>query len=150
MLAADVDDWVDALLELIDDALLRHRIGHAAREQALLTLSPALQGHRYLEILTAARDSVDRDGHRETFVDWTPEVISEPYIIQPTDEYGPPARGLVVRPRGLSGIRNLGRAARDTGIGAISMLRRDGIVATANKILSVAGALPARAAARRR
>ncbi len=150
LLAQTVDDWVEALLQLTDDALLRHRIGHAAREQAQLTLSPSLQGHRYLEILTAAREAVARDGHREIFANWTPEVLSEPYIVQLTDEYGPPPGGLEVRSQGLTDTRTLGRVARDYGINAMELLRRDGIVKTARKTISVAGTLPARAAARRR
>jgi len=67
MLADSLEDWVRQLTELVDDAGLRHRIGHAAREQALLNLSPAQQGYRYLKILHRAREAVAERGHRPLF-----------------------------------------------------------------------------------
>ena len=128
MLAADLEEWTDHLLTLIDNQPLREAIGHAARAQALLTLSPARQGYRYREILETARDAVARDGHRTLFESWTPETLSEPYITQIADGYGPPPRDLTVGkstagrrrrpPRPTRGaVRRWGCAARSVTTG---------------------------------
>ena len=151
MLAASVDEWVQVLLELIDDAPLRHRIGHAAREQAQLTLSPSLQGHRYLRILEQAQAKVAERGHRELFTTWVPEVLSEPWILQAPDPYGPPPGGLDVRGSSWgSGTRSLHRVARDYGVSMVAHLRREGMAQTAKKAVRVSGRLPAKALGRLR
>ena len=155
LLADSVDDWVIALLALIDDAPLRHRIGHAARERALLTLSPAEQGHRYLQILEQARQTVAIQGHRPLFSTFQPELLSEAYIVQKPDRYEP-LSGLEVRSRGTRGEsraawtdrRTLRRAAHDYGVSATRYMRDQGVAATAKKAASVAGRIPGRAVSR--
>ena len=51
VLAADGTAWHRRLTELIDDPLLRARMGAAARREALLGHGPFVQGRRYLDIL---------------------------------------------------------------------------------------------------
>ncbi|MBM9467707.1 glycosyltransferase [Nakamurella leprariae] len=92
VLAARPDDWVDAVLGLVDDAAARDQLGLAARQQALLALSPARQGHRYLAALHAARRTVLTQGHRRPSDGWIPETLSEPSIPQRPDRYGPVLR----------------------------------------------------------
>lgn len=135
LVALDLADWTGHLLALIDDETLRDGIGHAAREHALLTLSPARQGYRYREILETARDAVARDGHRALFESWTPETLSEPYLPQPIEGYGPPPQ-----------LRLLGdeRRSRRTGAAgfaywarAVTQLRNEGGPATARRAMAV-------------
>jgi glycosyltransferase involved in cell wall biosynthesis len=155
MLARSPEEWIQLLLELVDDGALRHRIGHAAREHALLSLSPAQQGYRYLDILQHARAAVRQNGHRRLFATWEPEVLSEAYIPQAPDHYGP-VPGLVVGPAanrtsvGAAEGRSLRRIAQDYRASAMRHLRTDGPAGTARKTATVVGRLPARALARRR
>jgi glycosyltransferase involved in cell wall biosynthesis len=142
LLATSVDDWVAALLRLIDDVELRARIGHAARSQVLLSLSPAAQGYRYLDILRDAARRVRADGHRNLFQNWTPEVTSEAWILQAPDYYGPRSGG------GLE--RSVRRLVREYRASAVRTLRSDGLGPTARKAVSVAGRVPRRLLAGRR
>ena len=139
LLAESPDDWIRLLLQLIDDPALRHRIGHTARERALLTVSPAQQGHRYLDILERARSAVAAHGHRPLFVDCAPEIISEAYIVQAPDAYGPPARRLTVtsRNRPTVGGRSLLLRARTYRLNAVAHLRTQGPLSTARKAATV-------------
>ncbi len=158
MLAESLDDWSRLLLALIDDPALRSRIGHSAREHALLTLSPAQQGYRYLDILERARSAVATQGHRPLFAHWEPELLSEAYILQAPDGYGPQPGGLLVHARNelargsdgaAAGSRSLRRMAADYRVNAVNHLRTEGVPSTARKVVSVARGLPARVAARR-
>lgn len=119
LLAGSLEEWTTAVLRLIDDPALRESIGHAAREQVLRTLSPARQGHRYLRVLESARDGIARDGHPPLFADWTPEMLSEPFIPQRIDGYGPPPQSLVVG----GGVRSVLRQWADRN-GATAALYR--------------------------
>lgn len=154
MLATSLEEWTRLLTKLVDDSALRHRIGHAAREQSLLSLSPAQQGYRYLDILQRAREAVRKNGHRQVFATWEPEVLSEAYILQATDHYGP-VPGLVVGPTssrtsvGAPGGRSLRRIAQDYQANAMNHLRTEGPARTARKAATVAGRLPAQTFARR-
>lgn len=145
LLAESLDDWTRLLLQLVDDAPLRHRIGHTAREHALLTLSPAQQGHRYLEILEAARRSVFANGHRQLFESWDPEVLSEAYILQVPDSYGAPRADA----RGLS-PRSLRQLTQDYVKSGRKHLYTWGVAGTALKAASVAARVPAKVAGRLR
>jgi glycosyltransferase involved in cell wall biosynthesis len=73
VLAIDGTAWRDVLNALLDDELLRGRIGARARREALLEYSSKLQGRRYLEILN---DAVA--GHRTST--WTPVAHDEPFV----------------------------------------------------------------------
>jgi hypothetical protein len=150
MLADTPADWTRLLIELIDDAGLRHRIGHAARERALLTLSPSQQGYRYLALLERARAVVAESGHRRQFDAWVPELLSEPYIPQYTDHYRPiPALRAGAKPRRItdSDRRTLLRIAADYRTNGMTYLRTEGPVRTAVKAVRVARRLPSRVAA---
>jgi glycosyltransferase involved in cell wall biosynthesis len=141
LLAAGIDDWVTALLRLVDDAGLRDRIGQQARGEVLLTLSPARQGYRYLDILRDAARRVRADGHRTPSGTWAPEVVSEAWILQAPDEYGP-------RPDWTAG-RSWRSLAREYRASAVRTLRTEGIGPTARKAVSVAGRVPRRFLSRR-
>ncbi len=145
MLAETFEDWTRLLIELIDDAPLRHRIGYTAREQALLSLSPAQQGHRYLEILESARRSVVENGHRPLFENWQPEVLSEAYILQVPDRYG--ASQGTVRGGDARSLRQITRDYVDSGR---NHLRTRGVAGTALKAATVAAQVPAKVAGRLR
>ena len=88
-LAADHQQWVDALDALVTDVPERRRLGERARRDALLELSPHLQGRRYLSLLQTARDAVAAEGHRAPS-GWTPEVADEPFHDVPLQPYAAP------------------------------------------------------------
>jgi len=136
LLADRPDEWFTALTRLVDDAELRHRIGRQAREDILISYSPGAQGHRYRAILEQARAAVAANGHRELFSTWTPEYLSEPWGMYPTDDYGPVDLG--GRPPAPEGPRSLPRLVSDYRVNAISHLRTEGPVRTARKTVSVA------------
>lgn len=78
MLAKGEDEWVRAILQLVDDPMLRDRMGRQAKRAVILDLSPERQGARYLDILVSAWLQVERDGHR-TGTTFEPVVDDEPY-----------------------------------------------------------------------
>ena len=123
-LAETVDEWKAHILALVDDAGLRSRIGSTARQEALLTRSPAIQGEEAETILREAWVHVGKHGHRtqstfppvtrdETFTPLAAGV--EPYLL----ESGPAVRS--------------GRAKRALRQVAASV-RHDGLRVTASKI----------------
>jgi glycosyltransferase involved in cell wall biosynthesis len=77
-LASTTEEWVDAVGRLLDDELERVRIGTQARREALLTLSPHVQGRVYRQILEDARDLVAEGVERRTST-WEPVLDSEPF-----------------------------------------------------------------------
>jgi hypothetical protein len=64
LLASTHLEWVVALESLLDDALLRRRIGTQARREALLRWGPHLQADRYVEILRESAQRVRMLGPR--------------------------------------------------------------------------------------
>ena len=140
LLADTEDEWVASLLRLVDDAELRDRIGHAARNHALLSLAPAAQGYRYLDILRDAARRVQATGHRTQFAAWPPDTISEAWILQAPDHYGP-------HPDGVVG-RSLRRIVHEYRVSAARTLRSEGLAPTLRKAVSVAGRVPRRLAGR--
>ncbi|MCL2090412.1 MAG: glycosyltransferase [Micrococcales bacterium] len=91
LLATTTDEWATAVEHLLDDAVLRARMGGRARRAALLRWAPAAQGHVYQDIL---RDAAH---HRRTqpvrTSSWVPVADDEPYDAAAAwvDPY-PPAR----------------------------------------------------------
>jgi len=77
-LAAGHEDWVGALGSLLDDVVLRRRIGSLARREALLRWSPHLQGKVYLENLHTAAAIVRAEGPRSVST-WEPVFDDEPW-----------------------------------------------------------------------
>jgi hypothetical protein len=120
-------------------------MGAAARRQVLRTLTPALQGRRYLDILSDVRRLVAERGHRPAFASgWQPVFDSEAYIPVAPDGYGP----VPLAPEGPGGGRNLRRVAHDYRVTAWQHLRTEGPVATARKTAQVLSRVPSRARAR--
>lgn len=93
-LAEGAEDWRDALVQLLDDPVLRHRTGARARRSALLRWAPALQGATYQQILHEALVHRLIAGPRVS--EWEPVADDEPF--EPAaawvDPY-PPAAGHV-------------------------------------------------------
>ena len=149
LLAAGRAEWADALTRLIDDPGLRHRLGGAAREHVTTTLSPALQGHRYLEILSTAREALAEHGHRPMFGDFPPEVTDEPWTPTGSAFYGPLAirSGGRVRPADQPGVVG---ALRHYSGAARTMVAEQGLLATGRRVLSVSARVGRRGLARLR
>ncbi len=144
VLASDVQEWAVALRVLLADPARLHRIGHAARNHALLTYPPNLQGRRYLEILTAARQQVSDHGHRKIFVAWEPVFDSEAFIPIAAEPYDRLAIDLTRKPP--SGPRRpVARIAADYRTNAINHLRSEGAGRTVRKAAEVAVRLPRKA-----
>jgi glycosyltransferase involved in cell wall biosynthesis len=124
-LARDHDEWVQALETLVSDHPERRRLGERARRDALLELSPHLQGRRYLALLERVRDTVAASGHRAPS-DWTPEVTDEPFQDAPLQPYTAPpatAESLRVTARRYAGAAV--RLGRDQGpVAVASAVRR--------------------------
>ena len=73
LLAQTHNEWVTAIEALLDDPLLRRRIGTQARREALLRWGPHLQADRYIEILRESAQQVRMDGPRSVS-GWKPVV----------------------------------------------------------------------------
>ena len=86
LLATTPAEWGDGLRRLLTDDLLRARMGTRARRDALLSLSPHLQGARYLALLEAARDAV-ADGRLARPSTWVPVALDEPPMPSPIQPY---------------------------------------------------------------
>ncbi|MDO8108555.1 glycosyltransferase [Isoptericola sp. b441] len=76
LLATDHDDWVRAIGRLLDDDLLRRRVGVLAEREALLRWGPHLQGLAYQRILVEVARIRRADGPRVT--SWEPVLDDEP------------------------------------------------------------------------
>ena len=129
LLAATHEQWVSALDDLLSDPALRSRLGARARRDALLTMSPHLQGARYLAVLEQARASV-ADGRPDRPSSWVPvapdeppaPVLLEPYTAEPVRGAGR-AEVLAARARGYRGrARHLWQ--REGAAGTVRALAR--------------------------
>lgn len=115
MLAANRDEWEQALETLLTDADARERMGSQARREALLRWSPALQGRVYLGILRAA--VLHNLRSPEPASAWQPVVDDEPWTVAARGWVDPYPAGRVTRPvhPWARGVRALGRVMRDEG-----------------------------------
>jgi glycosyltransferase involved in cell wall biosynthesis len=121
LLAANLDDWVACVIQLIDDEQERKRLGHRARRDALLRWSPHLQGRRYLDILERALMRVANGPFQRVSL-WEPLVLDEPVEpapcpLEPYETRLPaPARPTPVAKRAWRTLRDqrLGVATRRT------------------------------------
>lgn len=77
LLARTQDEWVEHIGALLDDDLLRRRMGRVAKREALLRWSPAQQGERYEEILRQVAESRRLHGPRRAS-SWVAVTESEP------------------------------------------------------------------------
>lgn len=77
VLASTHGEWVTAIEALLDDELLRRRIGTQARREALLRWGPHVQADRYVEILRESAQHVRVHGPRSVG-GWEPVVDDEP------------------------------------------------------------------------
>lgn len=80
LLATTGEDWYGAISALLDDEVLRRRMGTQARREALLSWGPYLQGRVYLDNLVAAARLVRECGPRREgeFSGWEPVEDDEP------------------------------------------------------------------------
>ncbi len=76
-LARTDEEWVEHIGTLLDDELLRRRIGGVAKREALLRWSPAQQGARYEEIVRQAAEVRRSRGPRQPG-SWVAVTESEP------------------------------------------------------------------------
>jgi hypothetical protein len=92
VLASSTDEWVAAMLDLVDDPRRRERMGEQARRQALLRWSPAVQGRRYVGLLEhIAAEQTGAGAARVT--GWEPVAPPEPLFparhpLEPYEEGG--------------------------------------------------------------
>ena len=87
LLADSEHEWTDRIVELLTDEGEQKRMGMRARRDALLSLSPWRQAHRYLALLHRAAGSV-RAGIRPELVSPAPiEVKDEPVRPEPVEPF---------------------------------------------------------------
>ena len=130
LLAGPTEEWTEAIDQLLSDPLARRRIGDAARREALLTLSPALQGRRYLEILRVAAAAGPTEPAR-TFDGLVVEEAPRPMVLEPYGDLGAKAmqRTRDAQQR-VEQARAAGRRVRDS-------VRDDGLGGTARRAVRV-------------
>ena len=126
LLATEPREWATALDALLSDPLRRHRMGDAAHRAALLELSPAVQGRRYLAILLAAVVS-GPDLRPRTYDGVVVEEAPRPFVLEP---YGDLAADVVERKRRAE-LR--WRRVADIGRRTQGSVRDDGLVRTAGR-----------------
>ncbi len=133
ILAATDEEWTQAVGALLDDPLLRRRLGERARRDALLQLAPERQGRRYLHILRSVAP------RPLTASDWAPVTGDEPFMVvdlEPYEDEAPSPRlggPMVQRPAVL--LRQLRPALRRRAGDLRRSLREEGIAATARRTL---------------
>lgn len=135
ILATTHEDWVEGITSLLDDALLRRRMGALARREALLRWGPHTQGARYQEILRQAATIV-RDAGPRVATDWQPVLDDEPWDAASgwCEPYpGLPREGM---PVSVQRIVASGAARRLAAAGRV--LREGGPVAFTRKVVHVA------------
>ncbi|VTR76222.1 glycosyltransferase [Cellulomonas hominis] len=131
LLATTAEDWERALAALLDDALLRRRVGAAARREALLRWGPHSQAQVYADLLRAAATLRREQGPRQATA-WEPVADDEPFDAPEgwIDAHpGIPAdrrAELVARAAGLPGGRH--------AVAAVRVLRAGGPGALARKV----------------
>ncbi len=96
LLASSPDDWAVAIDQLLGDPRGGAAMARKARRQALLTLSPHLQGQRYLAILEEAADLAAAGG-RPRPSSWVPVAHDQPPMRVPLSPY-PPSDEPIVPP----------------------------------------------------
>ncbi|WP_324650848.1 glycosyltransferase [Georgenia sp. H159] len=130
-LAEGHEQWVQALGALLDDAVLRRRLGTRARREALLRWAPHLQGRAYLDAVKAAAEQVAVHGPRRP-TGWEPVADDEP--LSAADAYVEPYALPARRGRAL---RRLAGAAPVRAARAVQRVyRAGGALAVAARVAS--------------
>lgn len=132
MLAGSHDEWVGALGRLLDDGVERARIGSQARREALLTLSPHVQGRVYQQILRDAAGLVAR-GARQRSSTWEPvlddeplsaaDAYVEPYDVAPDPRPAGPWAARLAAARRVHAAAGLTGVARKSGRVVVTAVR---------------------------
>jgi glycosyltransferase involved in cell wall biosynthesis len=146
LLAADEDEWVAQLTQLLADPSLRRRIGERARREALLRYSPYTQGQRYLDILVDAKKHVANARREQQFTAY--EVVDEPWGHAHLEAYEAPGMRALLAPSSAdhSTVRRIAAAAMRYAKAVPAVARERGLRAVANDSARVARAIPARLA----
>jgi hypothetical protein len=126
LLAGTAEEWTLAIDQLLRDPLARRRMGDAAHREALVTLSPALQGRRYLGILVAAAAAGPAD-RATAFDGLVVEEAPRPMVLEPYGALGAKA----VRRRREAQQR--AEQARAVGRRVWASVRDDGLGDTARR-----------------
>jgi hypothetical protein len=134
-LATDLDGWQEAITALLDDDLLRQRVGARARRDALLRWSPHLQAGRYLEILGDARAWArqERDRPAEP-VDFDEPLVAEVGMDPYGDREPVAARSVAPSVETATGVARALRRARGAAGRVRRSVRDDGVATTARRV----------------
>lgn len=135
LLASDNDEWSEAIDTLVKDPDLLAGMGAQARRAALLTLSPHLQGARYLDILVRAARHGTRGQTRQSASVWAPVALDEPFQTVVLEPYTLPGSGPGGDRGHAAGVRSrlLASPAATHARRALASWRRDGGAATARR-----------------
>ncbi len=130
-LAANDDEWTSAVERLLRDEALRSRMGRAAKRAAVLELSPARQGRRYLEVLDAVARAREPD-RRST---WPPVVVDERPARHPIplEPYPPPLDARAATPARVAHQRTRPSRVRRIILDLRESWQAEGAVATARR-----------------
>jgi len=130
VLASTHDEWVAALDALLDDPLLRRRIGTQARREALLRWGPHTQADRYVEILRESARHVRLRGPRSAD-DW--EIVADDEPLDAAIGWLEPFPGLPGRqsPASLTRLRTSGALRKLAA--ARRVYRTSGLLGVARK-----------------
>lgn len=123
MIAEGEDEWVDAMLTLIDSAATRAQMGREAKRQVLLERSADRQSWAYLNILVDAWFQVARNGHKP--------MSSWPQVADP-EPVGPVA----IEPYSAAPTSEAAERLRMTALKVMHSLRTQGLGATARKAVN--------------
>lgn len=133
LLATTAEDWERALGSLLDDALLRRRVGAAARREALLRWGPHAQAEVYAGLLRDVAELRRASGPRVA-TGWEPVADDEPFDA---------AEGWIDAHPGIPADRRAELAARAAtlpggrqAVAAARVLRAGGPSALARKVAS--------------
>jgi len=135
LLASTPDEWFAAIDQLLGDALLRRRLGSAARREALLRWGPHTQAARYVDVLRGAARVRREQGPRQPS-DWVPVMDDEPF--DAVEGWLEPHPGLPVDRRSQLIARLSTVPGARTAFAAGRVLRAGGPGAVARKSVEVA------------
>lgn len=133
LLASSEDEWVAALSDLLDDPLLRRRMGAAARREALLRWGPHTQGEVYTQLLRDAAAIRRERGPRQP-TGWEPVLDDEP--LDASEGWLEPYPGIPVTRRASVVQRAAATTPGRYGVAAVRLLRTGGPSAVGRKVLS--------------